>query len=134
MPFRIDLDQIRKTEQRLGRILPSSFVYRMLRENGGTILIDEEDWVLNPIFDESDSKRVSRTCHDIIRETESARQWHGFPAHGISIATNGLGDHLLFLPSHHPNRFAETVYELAHETSEVVEIAPDFDALVRATI
>jgi hypothetical protein len=71
----------------------------MLRSNGGSVDAAGESWELFPFWDQSDRKRLSRTCNDIVRETLSAREMGWFPPQAVAIASNGAGDHLLLLPS-----------------------------------
>ena len=67
----------------------------MMRENGGELMTDEDDWLLFPFLDKSDIKRICRTCNYIVLETENARQWDSFLRNGIAIATNGCGENLV---------------------------------------
>jgi hypothetical protein len=127
MPFPIDLEQIQRTETELGAIFPTSFVARMLADNGGEVEIDEEAWSLNPFRDTSDRTRIKRTASDIVRETAEARRWPRFPQQGISVASNGLGDHLVLLPDPTaPQRLQPAVFMWSHETGELDKVADDF--------
>ena len=99
MPFPVAEQFIAETERKLGVSFPTAFRTRMSRNNGGELLTDEDDWQLHPVFDTSDRKRLSRTSNDIVRETASAREWHGFPAEAVAIAANGSGDRLVLLPT-----------------------------------
>jgi len=130
VPFPVELELVRRTEANLGVTFPGSFVERMLTENGGEVTIEQEAWSLNPFFDASDGVRIKRTSNDIVRETASARAWPGFPPLGISIASNGMGDHLVFLPD--PRRqsvLQAVVFMWSHETGELDKVADDFAEL-----
>lgn len=132
MPFPLSESELAKTEAKIGARFPASFRSAMLAENGGTIVTDEDDWEQYPFFDTSDRKRLSRTSNDILRETEQARQWPGFPADGWAIASNGCGDHLYFKRSPaDPARFEATVYAYWHETGESSVLAGDFAELAK---
>jgi hypothetical protein len=65
MPFPISADMVKRTEAKLGRKLPLGYVARMCQDNGGEIATDEDDWEMFPIFDDSDKKRLKRTCNDL---------------------------------------------------------------------
>lgn len=124
MPFPVDIKYIIETEKELEIEFPESFKKKMIIENGGEILTDEDEWQLFPFFDKSDSKRISRTCNHIIVETKEAKEWNNFPENAITIATNGLGDNLILLPSEkNLKTLKEEIYLWRHETGEVIEIA-----------
>jgi hypothetical protein len=130
MPFPVDLKYIKETEKELGVQFPRKFVRKMSVENGGEIMTDEDNWQLIPFFDKSDSKRISRTCHHIIQETENAREWNGFPVKGIAIATNDSGDYLVLLPCEaNPAILKEEIYIWLHETAEITEAANSIEEL-----
>jgi SMI1 / KNR4 family (SUKH-1) len=95
--FPLDIGFVKRAEAKLGRKLPLGYVARMCRDNGGVVDASAESWFLYPIFDDSDRTRLKRTCNDIIRETESAREWRDFPPNAVAIANNGGGDQLVFL-------------------------------------
>ena len=132
MPFPTEPQFVARAEQALGRRLPSGYVARMLQANGGIVEVEGEEWVLHPIFDDSDQKRLKRTFNDIVRETGSATEWRGFPSDAVAIAANGLGDHLVFLPAKADDQFGDAVYIWNHETAELREIASDFVELDQA--
>jgi hypothetical protein len=72
MPFPVDRKFIDRAEQKLGILLPPSYITRMERSNGGAVAVSEDAddfWELFPIFDDSDKKRLKRTCNDVVRET-----------------------------------------------------------------
>lgn len=98
MPFPVEESRIRKAEEAPGVRFPGSYRRRMQRDNGGELVVEEEGWWLFPILDDSDRKRLARTCNDVVRETRLSREWPGFPADGVAIADNEAGDRLIFLP------------------------------------
>jgi len=99
----------------------------MLRENGGELEAEEDDWQQYPIADTSDRKRLSRTANHIINETESCRTWPNFPRGALAIAGNGSGDQLVLLQQ--GASFAPAVYVWSHETGQLEKIADDFAEL-----
>src|SRR5579872_5726724 len=115
MPFSLDIQFVKRVEAKLGRKLPLDYVVKMCRDNDGGVSAGPDDWCLFPIFDDSDKKRLKRTCNDIIRETASAREWPGFPANALAIGNNGGGDYLVLLPEPAGERFADAVYWWDHE-------------------
>jgi len=131
MPFPTTLDQVRKTEAKLLRKLPQSYVGRMIEENGGIVEAAEDEWSLHPIFDDSDRVRVKRTCNDIIRETHSAQEWTDFPAGALALAANGSGNLLIFLCHEGSDRFQDAVFVWDHETGHIELVADDFAELTK---
>lgn len=101
----------------------------MCRDNGGEVAAAADHWWLYPIFDDSDRKRLKRTCNDIIRETVSARSWPDFPATGLAIGQNGGGDLLVILVDLETDRYADAIYEWDHETGELEKLADAFEEL-----
>lgn len=130
MPFPIDVQFVKRAEAKLGRKLPLDYVVKMCRENGGDVFAGPDSWFLFPVFDDSDKKRLKRTCNDIIRETASAQDWPGFPANALAIGSNGGEDILVLLPEPNGDRFAEAVYWWDHETGEVDQVAASFEELL----
>jgi hypothetical protein len=129
MAFPVDIRFIKSAEAKLGRKLPLGYVVRMCRENGGSATTEIDNWFLFPIFDDSDQRRLKRTCNDIIRETESARSRPGFPADALAIGDNGGGDLLVRLAETDGKRYGDAVYWWDHETDEVSKVADDFEEL-----
>ena len=127
MPFLTEMKFIRRTEERLDVLLPLSYVNGMCEENGGQLIIGEEEWQLHPIFDDSDRTRLKRTCNDVVYETKEARTWSDFPDNAVSIAHNGSGDCLIFLPdAEDPDRLSEVIYCWRHENGEIEALASSF--------
>ena len=132
MAFPVDIAQVRKTETALDLVFPSSFVERMMRNNGGDLVIDGEEWSLHPFLDTSDRTRLTRTCNDIIRETKSAKAWDAFPRTGVAIGSNGMGDLLVLLPDPvNAKRLQPAVFMWSHETGELDVVVHDFRELDR---
>ena len=129
MAFPLDIEFVKRVEANLGRKLPLGYVVRMSRENGGGVIAGPDHWGLYPIFDDSDRKRLKRTCNDIVRETASAREWPDFPPEALAIGDNGGGDHLVLLPDPQSDRFADAVYWWDHETGGLEKVADDFEEL-----
>jgi hypothetical protein len=129
MPFPLEIRFIKETEEKLGRALPPGYVARMCRDNGGQVSAGPDDFDLFPVLDNTDRKRLARTCNDIVRETATARGWPNFPANALAIGDNGAGDKLVFLPNADGSRFADAVYWWDHETGELQLVAEDFEEL-----
>ncbi len=68
---------------------------RLLRDNGGDIEADGEVWILHPVWDAGDRKRMARTANHVVRETREAGKLVGYPTAAIAIASNGTGDFLV---------------------------------------
>jgi hypothetical protein len=124
MSFNLDQKYIIERENELGAKLPSSYKEAMLSSNGGKIDVAGDSWELYPIFDKSDRKRISRTCNNIISETESNQEWEGFPANAIAVASNGCGDSMVFLKAE--TKYNDELYIWSHETKELTKVANKF--------
>lgn len=130
MAFPIDIKYIIETEQELGLAFPDNFKSKMAQVNGGELMTGDDDWQLFPFFDKSDNKRISRTCNNIILETNQAKQWENFPVNGIAIGSNGFGDLLLLLPTKEDNRkLSDEIFMWFHETGETEKIADSINEL-----
>jgi hypothetical protein len=122
MPFPIKEKYITQTEKILGAKLPCWFRVKMMSENGGEFPAMGDIWELIPVRNPESRKTLKRTCNDIIRETESAKRYPGFPKDGITIAQNGTGNFLLLLQKDN-GLFDECVYHFDHETGEIEKVA-----------
>lgn len=110
---------IEEAEAKLGVSLPAWLRARLLAENGGTIEAADDFWELFSVFDKTDRKRIARSSTNIPGETESARDWPGFPPSAVAIAADGSGDLLVLLPAEdNPAALGPTVYLWQHETAE----------------
>lgn len=130
MPFPTEEVYIARAEAELEVRLPESFREFLLRSNGGEIAGMEDDWQIYPVFDDADRKRAGRSASHVVRETQQARRWRGFPEQGVAFAGNGSGDHLIFLPvTSNASTLSPTVYRWQHEDGEYAAVADDFRAL-----
>ncbi|MGE5651527.1 MAG: SMI1/KNR4 family protein [Bacillota bacterium] len=129
MPFDLKEDFVVQTEAKLGAQLPDSYRRAMMAANGGEVSTEDDDWYLYPILDDSDKKRLTRTCNDVVSETASCSKWRRFPTQALAIANNGSGDRLVILRD--GNEYAPTIYVWFHETGELERVADDFAELAR---
>jgi hypothetical protein len=120
MGFPVDESRVLEAEKQLGRGLPSGLRSRLLRDNGGEVETEDDDWSLHPVWDPTDRKRMGRTANHIVRETQQAREWRGFPEGAVSVATNGTGDHLVVRPG------SEEIELWDHETCECTPVSIDW--------
>ena len=127
MPFNLSEEQLAQTEKELGAKLPHEYREAMKLDNGGEASTEEDDWEIYPIKDTSDRKRLSRTCNHILSETESCKGFGNFPDEAITIASNGLGDQMVFIKE--SGRFQNTVFLWLHETGELQELATTFNEI-----
>jgi len=125
MAFDLDKKYIDKVEKTLEATLPSAYKKSMMQSNGGTIELDDEVWELFPIQDNSDKKRISRSCNHILHETQIAKEWNGFPQGSLAIASNDIGDLLIFKKD--DDRYIDTVYKWSHETKHSEVVADSFN-------
>jgi SMI1 / KNR4 family (SUKH-1) len=133
MSFPLDIQFVNRAEAKLSRKLPLGYIARMCRDNGGEVTTGTEHWWLYPIFDDSDRKRLKRTCNDIVRETGTAREWPHFPPDALAIGHNGGGDQLVLLADQETDRYADAVYWWDHETAELNKVADAFEELSGAS-
>ena len=125
MPFPVELKYIDETETKLGVRFPKDFRKGLTTLNGGEVDTTQDLWKLFPIFDTSDKNRLKRTANDIVRETASARDWTGFPPEAVAIASNGLGDIAILLPSKEDDQvLQDIVFRWNHETRVTSLLSP----------
>lgn len=110
---------IQIAEEKLGVSLPDWLRSRLLKENGGTIEVADDFWELFAVFDTTDRKHIARSSTNIPGETNSAREWPGFPPSAIAIASNGSGDYLVLLPAADDSANLDpTLYLWQHDTED----------------
>ena len=49
VPFPVSEQRIIEAEQALGRGLPQELRQRLMRDNGGEVIVDDDDWFLHPV-------------------------------------------------------------------------------------
>lgn len=131
MPFPLDKKYIEEAQLELDKKLPESYIAKMLEENGGELITEDEDWQQFPVFDKADDKRISRTCNHIILETNNAKTWGTFPENAVAIASNGCGDYLILLPnSTNQKQLQDNIFIWRHETGDIEEVANDIYELM----
>ena len=128
VPFNLSEEQLVQAEKELGAKLPQEYRDAMKVDNGGEASTDEDDWELYTIKDTSDRKRLSRTCNHILNETESCKGFGNFPDNALAIASNGLGDQMVFIKES-SGKFQNTVFLWSHETGELQELAVSFNEI-----
>lgn len=129
MAFPVDVIYIKEAESELKVKFPTEFKNRMMKLNGGELLIsDTIEFELYPFFDKTDRKRIKRTCNHIGLETKNAREWKGFPENGIAIGSDGLGNQLLLIHDGDRN-LTEELYFWNHETNQIEKIAQSINKL-----
>src|SRR5438270_839722 len=110
MPFPLNHKYVQQAQEKLGRALPLGYIAHMCRSNGGEVPVKTDVFILFPILDSTDRKRLARTCNDIVRETTVARDWPYFPPDALAIGGNGTGDKLVFLADNDGPRYADALY------------------------
>ena len=130
MPFPVDAKWISETERKLNVRFPASFVVAMTKMNGGWVDTEIDQFELYPFLDQSNRKRIQRTCSSICRETTSNRKRDHFPPQLIVIGHNGGGDLLVLAPMEDDETTLQhTIYWYDHETSQIEPVADDFTEL-----
>jgi len=117
MPFPIDEKYVKESEEKIGRIFPLWYRDKMMMDNGGEIEAFEDTWQLYPILNRASNKLLSRTCNDVVKETESAKEYPDFPSDAVAIAGNGTGDQLVFLPENE-KIYSDKIYVWRHDSGE----------------
>jgi cell wall assembly regulator SMI1 len=85
MAFPVSEDKFMDAETALGMRFPDPLRNRLKIQNGGEVSASDDGWLLYPVRDASDRKRLSRTANDIVTETKNAREWRGFPPAAIEL-------------------------------------------------
>ena len=116
---------VEAAEEQLGRRLPQRLRERLLRNNGGEVLVrwedgEDEQWQLHPVWDDSDRETMRRSSNHLVREQADAREWPGFPADAISIAALD-GDQLVL------TRGEDDPKLWLHETGELASVEVIWD-------
>ena len=127
MPFNLSEEQLAHAEKEIGLKLPHEYREAMKLDNGGEAFIEEDDWKFYPIKDASDRKRLSRTCNHIISETKSCGGFGNFPENTLAIASNGLGDQMVFIKE--SGRFLDEIFLWLHETGGLHKLADSFSKI-----
>jgi len=91
-----------------------------VRDNGGEIIVNDDEWSLHSIWDPADRKTIGRTSNHMLVETASARTWESFPESGVSVSPDGNGDRLIIFDT------SDQLYLWEHETGECVLVISDF--------
>lgn len=125
MAFPTTEDCVTAAEAQLGRQLPAEYRNRLISNNGGELETEDDVWQVFPVFDDSDRKRAGRSANHVVRETQKAAQWPGFPPGAVAVAANGSGDLLLFLPGASGTYDGKLQY-WNHESREFKTTALDF--------
>lgn len=100
-------------------------------ENGGEISTATDNWILFPFLNKLDKKTLSRTCNDIVLETNSAREWNLFPENAVAIGTNGCGDYLILKPDASGKKILDTVFIWRHENGEIIKVTDSINDLIK---
>jgi len=128
MPFPLDERFLIAAETSLGVRFPEPYRARLLAQNGGDVELGaDESFTLHPVRDDSDGKRTRRTWDDVVRQTQLARAWPGFPPDAIAIGDDGCGNALVLLPRASSTEFAIAVWD--HERRVATPLDGGFAAV-----
>jgi hypothetical protein len=130
MPFDLAELYVQEAESLLGARFPDSYRRAMMQSNGGEVEAAGDVWELIPIRDSSSQKRLSRTCNDVLSETDQFRLWRSWPKRAIGIARNGVGDALVLLRD--GEEIQSAIHAWWHETGQLEFVANDFGDLPSA--
>ena len=125
MPFPLAPKFLDDLEEELGASLPEAYREAMLATNGGERAFASDSWILHPIKDTSDRKRIKRTCNHVLLETQNRTEWsEAWPEGALEIAHNGSGD-CLFFPKN-GTQMGPEVCVWNHETNQYKIAKQDF--------
>jgi len=129
MPFPLEEKYIIETESELNVKFPTEFKTRMMKLNGGELIIDEFGFELYPFFDKSSRKRISRTCNHIGLETKNKRKAdYGFPKNAVTIGSDGSGNQIILM--HNGNNVLEdTIYFWNCKTGKIKKVGTSINSL-----
>jgi hypothetical protein len=124
MPFPLEDQYIDAVGAALGWMMPVGLRERLRRNNGGEVVFEgypgDPVWWLLPVRDDSDRKRLSRTAHDLVTETNAARSDDGFPPGAVVVAENGTGDLVVVLAGQSAPQWWD------HETGETAPVTTEW--------
>lgn len=129
MPFPITQEEITKTEEELNLKFPPSFIQKMQVDNGGELIIDDEDWQLIPFKNRATKKLLIRTCNDLIYELKQTLEWDNFSKDCIPFAFDGMGNYLVF-KKEKEKILGNEIFFWFHETGKLTKKAEDFKELM----
>ena len=128
MPFPVAEGDLVAAESALGGRLPDALRLHLMRDNGGDVATEDDDFELFRVLDTSDPVRRARTSsRDFVSENTSLREWTRFPADALAIANNGTGDALVLLKE--GASFGELVYLWQHGTGDLTLVGRVTDLL-----
>jgi hypothetical protein len=122
MPFPVDPERITAAECELDFAFPTAWRRALEHRNGGEVPLGDDVWRVYPVWDDSDRRHAGRTANHVVRETNQARSWPGFPAAAIALASNDCGDLLVALPG------SASVWLWDHELGSLEDLG-DLDPL-----
>jgi|SRR5208337_448057 len=127
MAFPVSAERIAAAERQLGTRLLAEHRARLLRNNGGGLACEDDEWQLHPVWDDTNRRTIARTTNHVVHETLEARRWNSFPPDAIAIASDGSGNHLVV-------RSGGTDVELwDHETGQCTPVEVDWSGATAAT-
>lgn len=118
-------ERIAAAEAQLGSRLPVEYRNRLISNNGGELETSEDVLRVFPVLDDTDRKRAARSANHIVRETQQATRWPGFPGGAVAVAANGTGDLQVFLPGA-DGVLHGRLQQWIHESGECMPTALDF--------
>jgi hypothetical protein len=108
---------IEAAEAGLGVALPAALRRHYLSANGGTLEVLGLTWDITPVADQAD---FERTSYDLVQEAKDTRAWKEFPQAAVSIASDGLGNYLILVPTDEDRSIlSESLHVWWHEGGEV---------------
>jgi hypothetical protein len=125
MAFPTTEDRVVAAEAQLGLRLPPEYRIRLISNNGGELETEHDVWQVFPVFDDTDRKRAGRSTNHLVRETQQAANWPGFPVGAVAVASNGTGDLLIFFPGTSGTYDGKLQY-WSHESQQCTPTGLDF--------
>ncbi|MBK1792182.1 SMI1/KNR4 family protein [Persicirhabdus sediminis] len=124
----IDLKFIEEAEFDLGIKFPVAYRRKMMRHNGGSVLLKSECYQLHPFLDSSDECSTQNTSQSVVRQTQLERLAQKLPDDIIVIGRSDEG-HLLVLLMMGTGNVDERVFWFDINSRELGVAANEFSEL-----
>ncbi len=127
----IDRSHVERAEETLGVVFPPLYRAWILEKNGGTVRFRDEEWTVNPLFDDTDRRTMRKTASHLVADTLFVRGYPTFPGNGVSIAQANVARLVLMPRGDDPKVLGEHVYYWDADLELFEVVADDVVALRR---
>lgn len=130
MSVPVEEKYIQRTEKALNARFPDSYRQCISEVNG---FVTADGWQVLPIFETSSREAMQRTCDDVTRHSEIARQNPSFPEGGVVVGRKASGELLMLLPDPTTGQLGPAAFAWSRLTPQPRPVAADFSQLAGAT-